>query len=58
MGLCCPAGRPASNQWEARAALHEAWTTYLTLLGREGLLVLVIEDVHWASGRCSTSSGI
>ena len=50
MGLSLP-GRSAGlgSGGEARAALHEAWTTYLTLLGREGLLVLVIEDVHWAS---------
>ena len=50
MGLALP-GR-SSGLWpggEARAALHDAWTAYLTLLGREGLLVLVIEDVHWAS---------
>ena len=50
MGLSLP-GRSAGlgSGGEARAALHEAWRTYLTLLGREGLLVLVIEDVHWAS---------
>ena len=50
MGLSLPdrsAGLGESG--EARTALHEAWTTYLALLGRQGLVVLVIEDVHWAS---------
>jgi len=29
--------------------LHDAWTRYLAALGREALLVLVIDDIHWAS---------
>jgi class 3 adenylate cyclase/tetratricopeptide (TPR) repeat protein len=34
---------------EVRQALHDAWTKYLAALGRRELVVLVIEDIHWAS---------
>ena len=34
---------------DARRALHEGWTAFLTALGRQALVVLVVEDVHWAS---------
>ena len=34
---------------EVRQALHDAWTTFLAELGRERLVVLVVEDIHWAS---------
>jgi class 3 adenylate cyclase/tetratricopeptide (TPR) repeat protein len=30
-------------------SLHDAWATYLAALGRSGLLVVVVEDVHWGS---------
>ncbi len=29
--------------------LHGAWTRYLAAFGRDALLVLVIDDIHWAS---------
>jgi class 3 adenylate cyclase/tetratricopeptide (TPR) repeat protein len=50
MGLALP-GRAAGVAIEAdvRRTLHDAWTRYLVALGREALLVLVIEDLHWAS---------
>ena len=34
---------------EVRQALHDAWTKYLAALGRQELVVLVVEDIHWAS---------
>jgi class 3 adenylate cyclase len=35
---------------DVQRRLHDAWTRYLAGLGREVLLVLVIDDIHWASG--------
>ena len=29
--------------------MHDAWTKYIAALGRRGLVVLVVEDIHWAS---------
>jgi predicted ATPase/class 3 adenylate cyclase len=34
---------------DARRTLHEGWTAYVAALGRERLLVLVLDDIHWAS---------
>jgi len=34
---------------DVRRTLHDAWARYLAALGREALLVLVIDDIHWAS---------
>ena len=34
---------------DAQSTLHDAWTRYLAALGRAELLVLVIDDIHWAS---------
>jgi class 3 adenylate cyclase/tetratricopeptide (TPR) repeat protein len=50
MGLALP-GRAAGVAIDAdvRRTLHDAWTRYLVALGREALLVLLIEDLHWAS---------
>ena len=40
----------SSTDTEAvRAALADGWQRYIGALGRRGLTVLVIEDVHWAS---------
>ena len=35
---------------DAQHALRDAWVRYLDALGREELFVMVIDDVHWASG--------
>ena len=50
MGLSLP-GRSAGIGLggEVRQTLHDAWTKYLAALGRGGLVVLVVEDIHWAS---------
>jgi class 3 adenylate cyclase/tetratricopeptide (TPR) repeat protein len=50
MGLSLP-GRTAGIGLggEVRHRLHDAWTKYLAALGRGGLVVLVVEDIHWAS---------
>lgn len=50
MGLSLP-GRSAGIGLggEVRQALHDAWAKYLAALGRGGLVVLVVEDIHWAS---------
>jgi class 3 adenylate cyclase/tetratricopeptide (TPR) repeat protein len=50
MGLALPertAGIGAGT--DLRKAMHGAWTTYIAALGRSELLVMVVEDVHWAS---------
>jgi class 3 adenylate cyclase/tetratricopeptide (TPR) repeat protein len=39
-----------SDPREAARRLQDGWTRYVTALGREQLTVLVVEDVHWASG--------
>jgi class 3 adenylate cyclase/tetratricopeptide (TPR) repeat protein len=52
MGLALP-GRASgigSLPRDVTHALHYAWSRYLAELGREELLVLVVDDVHWASG--------
>ena len=50
MGLSLP-GRSAGIGLgsEVRQTLHDAWTKYIAALGRRGLVVLVVEDIHWAS---------
>nr|MBA2742579.1 AAA family ATPase [Actinomycetota bacterium] len=50
MGLSLP-GQSAGigGGGDVRQRLHDAWTKYLAMLGRRGLVVLVIEDIHWAS---------
>jgi hypothetical protein len=50
MGLSLP-GRSGGIGFggDVRHALRDAWTTYLAALGRAGLVVLVVEDIHWAS---------
>ena len=35
---------------DVRHALRDAWVRYLAALGRDELFVMVIDDVHWASG--------
>ena len=39
----------ASDAREAVRPWHSAWAEYLGALGRKSLVVLVLEDVHWAS---------
>ena len=34
---------------EARRALQSAWARYFAAAGRDGLAMVVIEDIHWAS---------
>jgi class 3 adenylate cyclase/tetratricopeptide (TPR) repeat protein len=34
---------------DVRRTIREVWARYLGALGRRGLVVLVIEDIHWAS---------
>ena len=50
MGLALP-GRATgvAIDGDVRGRLHDAWTRYLAALGRESLLLLVIDDIHWAS---------
>jgi class 3 adenylate cyclase len=40
---------PEDEERDLRATLRDAWRRFLTDLGRHGLAVLVVEDVHWAS---------
>lgn len=49
-GLVLP-GQSAGvgSDGDVRRTLHDAWIRYLAALGRETLLVLAIDDVHWAS---------
>jgi class 3 adenylate cyclase/tetratricopeptide (TPR) repeat protein len=35
---------------DVQHALRDAWARYLAALGREELFVMVVDDVHWASG--------
>lgn len=52
MGLALP-GRASGIGGLPRdvtQTLHEAWGRYVAELGRDELLVLVVDDVHWASG--------
>ena len=50
MGLALP-GRATgvAIDGDVKGRLHEAWARYLAALGREALLVLVVDDIHWAS---------
>ena len=50
MGLALP-GRATgvAVDGDVKRRLHDAWTRYLAALGREALLVLVVDDIHWAS---------
>ncbi len=34
---------------DVRRTLHQAWAHYLAALGRDNLVVLLLEDIHWAS---------
>jgi class 3 adenylate cyclase/predicted ATPase len=50
MGLELPPGATGMTfGGDASSRLHEGWAHFLTALGRERLLVLVIDDIHWAS---------
>jgi tetratricopeptide (TPR) repeat protein len=50
LGLSLPEGTAGIGaNGDARQALHDGWVSLLAALGREALLVLVIDDVHWAS---------
>jgi predicted ATPase/class 3 adenylate cyclase len=49
-GLALPGGSSGiGDAGDVRRALHEGWASYLAALGREELLVLVVDDIHWAS---------
>ncbi len=50
MGLALP-GRATgvAIDGDVKGRLHDAWARYLAGLGREALLVLVVDDIHWAS---------
>jgi predicted ATPase/class 3 adenylate cyclase len=50
LGLALPEGTAGiAASGDARQALHDGWVSLLAALGREALLVLVVDDVHWAS---------
>ena len=50
MGLSLPERSAGiGDGGEVRQALQDAWTKYIAALGRHELVVLVIEDIHWAS---------
>jgi class 3 adenylate cyclase/tetratricopeptide (TPR) repeat protein len=50
MGLELPEeGTGVSMAGDIRRTLHEGWSTYLRALGHQQLVVLVIDDIHWAS---------
>lgn len=49
LGWTIALGLPEDEDRDLRAALRNAWRRFLTELGRAGLTVLVVEDVHWAS---------
>ncbi len=34
---------------DVRSRLRQAWALYLAALGQQGLVVLLLEDIHWAS---------
>ena len=42
-------GTGVSVTGDIRGTLHEGWIAYLRALGRAQLVVLVIDDIHWAS---------
>ena len=41
---------------EVRAKIHGAWRSLFSSLAREGPVVAIVEDIHWAIPHCSTSS--
>jgi class 3 adenylate cyclase len=49
LGWTIALGLPDDEDRDLRAPLRDAWGRFLTDLGRGGLTVLVVEDVHWAS---------
>ena len=49
LGWTIGLGLPEDEDRDLRALLRDAWRRFLTDLGRTGLAVLVVEDVHWAS---------
>ncbi len=49
LGWTLALGLPDDEDRDLRPVLHDAWGRFLTDLGRRGLTVLVVEDVHWAS---------
>jgi class 3 adenylate cyclase len=49
LGWTIALGLPDDEDRDLRAGLRDAWGRFLTDLGRGGLTVLVVEDVHWAS---------
>ena len=51
VGLTLPdSAMSVSDPQEVVRRLQDAWKLYLGALGRDGLAVVVLEDVHWASG--------
>jgi class 3 adenylate cyclase/tetratricopeptide (TPR) repeat protein len=49
-GIALPGrGAGIASGGNVRLVIHDAWVRYLAALGRDSMLVLVIEDVHWAS---------
>src|SRR3954454_23077258 len=48
-GLQLPAGPAGIGATNVRERLVDGWARYLRALAAEGLLVLVVEDLHWAS---------
>jgi class 3 adenylate cyclase/tetratricopeptide (TPR) repeat protein len=50
VGLSLP-GRTSGigSAGDVQQTLHDAWARYLGALGRDELLVLVVDDIHWAS---------
>ena len=50
IGLTLPGGATGvALDEDVQRRLQDAWTRHLAALGRETLLVLVIDDIHWAS---------
>jgi len=49
LGWTIAIGLPDDEDRDLGAVLRDAWSRFLTDLGRGGLTVLVVEDVHWAS---------
>ena len=49
LGWTIAIGLPDDEDRDLGAVLRDAWGRFLTDLGRGGLTVLVVEDVHWAS---------
>jgi tetratricopeptide (TPR) repeat protein len=50
LGLALPEGAAGvTASGDPRRVLHDGWASLLTALGEKELLVLAIDDVHWAS---------